>query len=281
MIKKDYAYSMARFIAIIMVIFCHIFEYTGYHLGYGVLFERFGNFLSVGVQIFLLLSGILYGSRDSLKERPTEFFLRNCKKVMLDYYVYAFLVIIPVYTFFEPNVILFLKRVFRLGTLSGVISGVHHTWFIPYILFCYVITPYLYDIRDFAKEKLWMALISLFVLFEVIKVAFNLRFTATWINCYILGFFIPKLSENCSKHDKSVLVCLCSIVSIFSLCVRYIVRYHISPLVDGNFLSRICNYVVSSTKSFDGLTILLLIITLYKLWEAKIGTPLGFKSSCT
>lgn len=97
--KKNYEYSFVRFVSMIMIIFCHTFEWIGYTLGVSEILGIIGNFLAVGVQMFFILSGILYGRKKWLfeKETYTEFIFRNYKKILKDYYIYAILVIFPVY----------------------------------------------------------------------------------------------------------------------------------------------------------------------------------------
>ena len=58
--EKDYNLSMIRFISMAMIIFCHAFEFIGYSFGYSNKLGILGNFLAVGVSLFLLLSGYLY-----------------------------------------------------------------------------------------------------------------------------------------------------------------------------------------------------------------------------
>ena len=64
--EKDYSLSMIRFLAMFMVIFCHIFEWIGFSAGYSRRLGILGNFLAVGVQLFLMLSGYLYGLKEDL-----------------------------------------------------------------------------------------------------------------------------------------------------------------------------------------------------------------------
>ena len=212
---KDYAFSMVRLIATLMIIFCHTFQIIGLTLKYSKILGGIGDFLSVGVQVFLLMSGLLYGSRNDLfeKEQPLHFFFRNCKKILLDYYLYSLLVIFPVYSILDwQGLYTFCGRLFRILTFSnGLFWGVHHLWFIPYIILCYLITPFLYDIRKLAKTKLelWLILFSLIIISEIFRVAYKSYFIATWINCYVFGFFMPNSStagqrkrNNLSQYDS-------------------------------------------------------------------------------
>lgn len=123
-IQKDYALSLVRLCGLLMVVFCHICQQIGYTHQYSDTLGKVGDFLAAGVQIFLILSGILYGKRKNLfeKESRVSFVLRNFGKILLDYYVYVFLVIFPVYYFLSPES-LNTKTYFKVLTCSGTVGG--------------------------------------------------------------------------------------------------------------------------------------------------------------
>ena len=147
--NKDYTFSIIRLIAILLIVFCHTFEVIGSQ-GYGKHYGIIGNYMSVGVQIFLLLSGYLYGMRDKLFEYKTRFCfeVQNFKKILFEYYVYLIFVAIPIYLILKPDVISF-KSIFATLTFSGFWVGIHHFWFIPYILLCYLLIPILTELKSY------------------------------------------------------------------------------------------------------------------------------------
>ena len=51
---RDYSISFVRYISMLFVIICHIFQYFGNELAW---------WLNVGVQIFLFISGYLYANK--------------------------------------------------------------------------------------------------------------------------------------------------------------------------------------------------------------------------
>ena len=266
---KDYSLSMVRFGAMLTVIFCHLFEQIGFTLGYGRSLGIIGNFLAVGVQIFLLLSGYLYGRRLLFeKETRLEFVVRNFKKILLDYYVYVFCVIIPVYLLWKPESIT-IRSVFCLVTCSGTVGGVGHLWFIPYILVCYLLTPLLFDIKAGLKEKrsmksLWQLIFSVLVIMggvEVLCVAFNVYFIGTWINCYIVGFFLPDILSAVGDGEKikKQLLIFNIIAAIPLTIVWYEFRYVIQPQFGGGIEYKCCGYVIDYCRSQAALTIAFLL----------------------
>ena len=154
--EKDYSISLLRMLAVISIIFCHSFEYSSsIFVDKGWILESIGNYLANGVQVFLIISGFLYGAKSkknlfSDSKTRIKFLIKNSLKILKDYWLYCILVIFPVYYFKEPLVLTKTKIIEVLVT-SDTISGVHHLWFIPYILFCYFLTPYLYDIKEYLK----------------------------------------------------------------------------------------------------------------------------------
>lgn len=78
--KKSYAISFIRALATAMIIACHIFQYLNMELAW---------WFNVGVQIFLCISGYLYGSKSI--EDDFAFIVKQYGKILLDYWI----VIIP------------------------------------------------------------------------------------------------------------------------------------------------------------------------------------------
>ena len=62
--------GFARFIAMCFIIVCHILQYFGYELAW---------WLNVGVQMFLFISGFLYGNKNI--DDPIIFIRLNFKKI--------------------------------------------------------------------------------------------------------------------------------------------------------------------------------------------------------
>ena len=107
--EKDYSISLLRMLAVISIIFCHSFEYSSsIFVDKGWILESIGNYLANGVQVFLIISGYLYGNKQNTVEKPEEnlfldsesrirFLIKNSLKILKDYWLYCILVIFPVY----------------------------------------------------------------------------------------------------------------------------------------------------------------------------------------
>ena len=216
MSKKDYAISIIRLIGLCLIITCHICQFYKNELAW---------WLNVGVQVFLLVSGYLYGQRDLIETK--SFYRRNISKVLVDHYLFL-MISVPIYiiVFHYP-----IQRLDYLKLLLGIgtsVQGLGHLWYISTIIVCYIITPL---ILRFIKPPINNALIL--IIFCLIEVVFAIipGFTGAWINCYIIGMIIGAKYVKCEDpvdllkktliiaFTASVLICGCEIyIKYINLC---------------------------------------------------------------
>lgn len=219
--NKDYAVSILRLVALLLVIGCHILEHLSMQTPW---LGPVGNYFSVGVQIFLFLSGYLYGKKTNVSK--VSFVLRNEAKILRDYYVHYALFIIPLCLLLKQYTV---NRwfVWRILTGACTIGGEAHLWFIPYIMCCYLITPALYDIREwmFTGKYSLLKLLEFITLIELVFITYDSYFVPAWICCYIIGFFAPNIKErynNLFSYPMYIGLCLISVVANY---VKYLLIY--------------------------------------------------------
>ena len=127
--EKDYSISLLRVLAVISIIFCHSFEYSSsIFVDKGWILESIGNYLANGVQVFLIISGFLYGAKSkknlfSDSKTRIKFLIKNSLKILKDYWLYCILVIFPVY-YLKESIILTKREVLGILVTSNVIDGV-------------------------------------------------------------------------------------------------------------------------------------------------------------
>lgn len=265
-IEKDDSVSVIRCIAMSAVILCHTFQQIGYSYGYSAAMGRAGDFCADGVQVFLVLSGYLYGKKVKLcgAASRVEFVKRNIWKILLEYYVYCVFVIIPVYAVREPLSITF-RSVFGLLTASVTIPGVHHLWFIPYILLCYLATPALYDIRQYFchpaggyKRRIAVTVV-LAVMIDILSYAFHSYFISAWVNGYVIGFLLPDLLEN-KGGGRMYLHAVWYVLAAWLTVVRYHANYDMLPQLEyGSISYLVCSSYINWCKTLLGFTYILLV----------------------
>ena len=93
--NKDYSISCVRFIAMCFIVVCHMMQRDdfasdiyGAHIGWAFWFN-------IGVQMFLFISGFLYGKKESVD--TVSFFKRAFPKILVDYYIFVIVMLIAIY----------------------------------------------------------------------------------------------------------------------------------------------------------------------------------------
>ena len=129
---RDYSISLVRCVATAFIVICHMMQWADIELAW---------WINVGVQIFLCMSGFLYANKKI--ESVVGFYNRTFRKILVDYWI----VLIPVillYFFFQRDLIT-IRTALEMILTAKTIQGGGHLWFIPYILLCYFITPFLVE----------------------------------------------------------------------------------------------------------------------------------------
>lgn len=215
-VTRDVSISIARFLAMIMIISCHMFSYYDNELA---------HWLNVGVQIFLVISGFLYGTKDI--SSPIVFLKRNFRKIIIPYWLFLVLAIAG-YLLFCP-MDLSISAIIRAFTCSGTIKGLGHLWFVGYILFCYLITPYLYGLRKYT-EKLplsttFLIYCGLFIAIQLMGFLFDSYFAPDRVSCFVSGFFLADLFKRFSPGQalllKVVIVLFAFVINGAEVFVKY------------------------------------------------------------
>ena len=184
--KRDMTISFVRMLAMMSIVTCHVMQYYNMELAW---------WFNVGVQIFLCISGYLYG----LKKIPDilGFYRKNFIKLLLDYEIVVILALLASLLF--TDTVLSVSAV--AGTLLTVstVDGGAHLWFIPTILLCYLQTPFYAKLFTVAEKKhrilVLMLAVLLFVLNELVFRQMSDYFNAAWVNCYLLGFVLRRFQQ--------------------------------------------------------------------------------------
>ena len=285
--EKDYSISLLRMLAVISIIFCHSFEYSSSMFpNKGWILKSIGNYLANGVQIFLIISGFLYGnSLNNISGKNEEnsfldskvrikFLIKNSLKILKDYWIYCLFVIFPVY-YFKDLLVLNRKEILGILVTSDVINGVHHLWFIPYILFCYFLTPYLFDIKEYLKTKSKKIFIIglMFVLFIIIIFSnfFKFYFVPEWICCYIIGFFMVDIINIINDKEKRIL----KIFILFNFIVLNILRYYCNYINTDFFSEEVALRITYWSQVFFAI-VAFLIVYKRKVLSKKLKKILDF-----
>lgn len=239
--------SAIRMIAMLMIIACHIMQYYDFFLAW---------WLNVGVQIFLCLSGYLYGRKKI--ENIIEFYRKRLLKILVPYYLTLFSFSLVQYIFSREtfNIIKLIKAIF----LRSTITGAEHLWFVPTILFCYLITPLLQSYRDeYIKNKRTCCIYSILSVFivSIYVELFSDFFNSAWIACYVIGYSIGINEKNQILSLKTI-----SFVSFFIMFIGNVMQIYLEYFAHISFRGSRLFY--NYNHVFLGLFLFLILIQLFK-----------------
>lgn len=257
--NKDYGVSFARLNSMMMIVSCHIFQYFGNELAF---------WFNSGVQIFLFISGFLYGQR--LEQCDYQFVKRSFGKILLDYYI-CIIFCIGLYAIFVPE-ILSLKEVAKLFLCYGFgnISSVSHLWFIPIILFCYLITPIIGAIiqeclKQFSVKNLVKILSGVCILYLLIKLFFS-YFVAEMVICYCLGLIVGKMKLIYDNKWQGVVALFIIPITFIVNGVRIFLNYFAKVSFESGMGKELYESFEQCTRVALGISLFLLFYYIYHHW---------------
>lgn len=202
--------QIIRVTAMLSIVACHLFQ------AYGV--YQFSSIFNVGVQVFIVISGLLYGHKTITSwsvwsiQRAIKLYVPMV--LLLSGYLLC-LYTVSLITIKDINwgggVIAHvlnlqgLRRVIGCENLS--INGMQHLWFMTAIMFSYLSTPLLQRFRFNAQTILTLISVIFIVLFVFLPM--NIIWGLEWIVLYSLGYmFVNVNSESYKRKFISVLIFL-------------------------------------------------------------------------
>lgn len=244
--KRDYSISVVRFMATCFIVLCHILQFLGCELAF---------WFNVGVQIFLCISGWLYAKKHI--ENSFAFYLKNLIKLYIPYLIVVLL--------FGGFGLIFdyvsIREVIYAVLCQKTFDGGSHLWFIPTILLCYFITPFLQGFFGFVKDRKgkWVFIVIFFLLMHISVKGFFSYFTPAWISCYALGYL---LGYECNKLVERILCVLALVCNICKIVFVYVIKVHFSGEI-GNLYNTYLQY----THVLLGVLIFLSVVKLCNLFK--------------
>ena len=162
------------------ILVCHILQYYNNFLAW---------WFNAGVDVFLILSGYLYGIRSysftSLKECfyfCLKFYLKVFIKLLVPYYLLLALMI-PAYLVMGK---IDFGQIMRLCLfINPGVQGFGHVWYFIVIIICYLVTPFWYFIPE-TKWKVFLLPCAILILMPFCGG------NKIWYVCYLLGILIAR-----------------------------------------------------------------------------------------
>lgn len=261
MSAKDYSISFVRALAMAMIVACHLLQYYELELAW---------WLNVGVQIFLCISGYLYGTREV--HNDFVFIKKRFTRILLDYYV----VVVPallLYCLFAADLVSPGKVVSVLLT-SDTLYGAGHLWFVPVILVCYLITPLLISFAAVGSKRgagvdIIKMLTSMIVIFLVCRY-FIPYFNSAHVNCFVIGFFLRRIQ---ASDKRWAMGCCVAIIGI-AICLNVVqvasVYYSYSPF-EPLYTSKWFSIFKSYAHTFLGVSLFVILRAAAKRAKTSAG----------
>lgn len=194
--KRNNAIQITRIVAMISIILCHIIKYYTFIPG-----SQFLNVVfNVGVQVFLVISGFLYGQKEISGFKL--FIVKRIDRI----YLPVIIVVIPV---------LIIYRILRLEitpvtmcayllNLQGLlfidwnffskfineIPSLGHLWFTTIIFICYLLIPLLQSIKSkqIKQKRVFALLVMLFVISYFCSALLGISFE--YFLLFAVGYFL-------------------------------------------------------------------------------------------
>lgn len=257
---RNYKISLIRILAMISIMLCHIFQAKNIGIAF---------WLNVGVQIFLFMSGFLYGKKEI---KSTWLWLKKqYSKILIPYYIYVILMII-FYIIFARDSISF-KNIISLLLCFQIFNttyGLNHFWFIPIILMCYLITPFLQKLlKNKSKLEITKLALILFIMFYVETFAYLTPVDNRISNiiCYIIGYFIAYLSYENKKQEKTISILIVLFAIIFNM-----IKISIIPDKLNILLYSIFKIIIENSHILLGMALFIVLYKILKKVEVRL-TP--------
>ena len=234
-----------------MIILCHFFQYYDNELC---------RWFNVGVQVFFVISGFLYGKKEIVN--PLHFLFKGFKKIIVPYWIFLCFAVLLYYIFYRSY--LSLTDVIKAFLCSGTIEGLGHLWFIGYILFCYLLTPYLYWVRKETEHlpigKQLECYFFLLLVVQIIGISFNSYFHPDRVACYIIGFYIPSICKIAKKKQDQLLYIFVILSAFITNIIRIYVNYFSSASISETAKTVITHY----SHMLLGVALFLILYQLFK-----------------
>lgn len=246
--NKNHVLSFCRILATLSILICHVIKYYTFIPGH----LQLGQFFNIGVPMFIIISGYLYGAKYNQNKQPISnikmYFISRYNRVALPSQLWAIIVFI---ISFGGYVINTLMVILNLQGTSWIIQNANipdggpflsHSWFVTIILICYAFVPFL---GKYIHKIEWNILVVLYI------VGFGLRLININIFYFLLfavAFYISAKQIEVFKI-KNVLV-----VGILVLCFGVRLLGH--RYMDDTKLYN--DYIVSFTHQIAAVAIMIL-----------------------
>lgn len=189
--EYDYSIAITRIVGCIMIFLCHYVQITG-----NPIIAQSRQFFNVGVFVFFLISGYLYGQKNIGRGNVLKWYGKRLVKILVPLYVVMIIIFLALYI---ENIkvmpMQYLIYALNLQGFWGGISGASQLWFLTALMICYFITPLLQFMRDNINKNVLKVIASIYILLQLAVAIMGstvLALYMMYIGVYIIGYSVLK-----------------------------------------------------------------------------------------
>lgn len=237
MVKKNYNFATwLRVAGVISILLCHYVQQSQ-----STILNMSAQFFNIGVELFIILSGFLFGVRGGIDTKA--WYKKRLKRIFVPYEIFVALLFV-IYAVCGLNLLDMDWVWLALGLQGSVVGvlGAEQTWFITPLLLCYAITPLLDRYITLQRTKMQIAILVIAAvgtnLFWAIPgspvYGTLLSLVSVYIIAFVVGRFFDKLTFSKAKALAAFIV----------MCIAFGMRLAARHFFDGTvFYDRIaCGY---------------------------------------
>ena len=259
------AISLTRVFATVLILCCHLVPCFN-----NAILQMSAQFFNVGVSVFLILSGYLYGKRKITdKCSYKEWLINRCKRILIPLYLFL-IILLCIYIVKGIRVKIFnwLIYVFNLQAIEIYINGGEHLWYLTIAMVCYFVTIILDKQREkLDKKNITILMVSIVIIQLIISymISSQLGNYMLYIELYIVAYFAG-IYWNSNKISIKYFFCFL-VLSIVSAIIRIGTRIVFDDTILYNVI------IVGYTQAIIGFSIFFIIFYLV----SKVRRNLNFE----
>lgn len=243
--------SVIRVFATILILCCHFtqrFENS--------VIQMSAQFFNVGVSIFLIISGYLYGKRkiiDSISYK--KWLVKRAKRILIPLYIFLIILfLIYIYKGIDIKILNWLVYILDLQGIEIYLNGAEHLWYLTLAMICYFITIPLDMFRKKLNKK---NILILFIVISISQVTISyfiyqqLGIYIIYIELYIIAYIVGMYWS--SEMINSKYFINFNIILVISVFIRLMGRVFFDDTILYNIL------IVAYTQVIIGFSLFFII----------------------
>lgn len=226
-VKDRIFISYLRVFAMILILACHIVqEYNNVYI------NMTAQFLNVGVSIFIIISGYLYGKKE-IKEEYFRWIIKRAKRIISPMYFFmVFLLIVNLAIGNNIRIANWMVYIFNLQGFQIYVHGAEHLWYLTIIMICYLITPILNKYKTKISNKNLIIYISIGFLLQLM----TSYFINTQLGIYLIYILLYIIAYIVGDKGNIIISTKLMFISLVLAGISGILRIGIRVLFDNSIL---------------------------------------------